>query len=719
MKIGTKRHYLLPLLLFITMSFSAGCVYYNTFYNAKKAFNDAESTRKKSASRNSTGGQGKYQIAIEKSLKVIEDHPHSKYYDDALYVLGVSYFYTRQYMKAERRFREIIANYAESKYAKEAALYLAKSKLEQNEMGDARVIFEEIFQEDYGRGDKTEAALALGEYHYNNKEYDDAEKYFLAVRDSLGNDEEKKLAQQYIAESYFEQFRFNDALGAYLQMLGMNPDNNEKYKALYQSAICCYRLQRIDDGMDYLETLINEEIYYDSLAVLRMALAEGYDYDDDLLQAEIIYEQVASETTNKNIIAQAYYNLGLIYQYDFDQLVEAKKYYDKAVEAGRNLEYGKEALQHSSDIGKLTTFARTLEIDTTTTQEMIDEAAETQYKLSELYWFNLLKPDTAILEMQYIIDSFPSTRIAPKAMMALSGMYKEHRGDTLAADSILRQILVDYPQSDYMGEVMDLLGLKGSEADTGYAEIYIKRAENALVDDSDYIAAKDNYQYIVENFPNSKYYLQARFNLVWLTDMYESPGDSSLIYAYYALADSFPDTYWGAEARKQTSYRPRPAVADKEEEDQQDKEHSNRERDDTLAKDNAQEDTTSTGEYVDPRMTLYISPIGDTIPLLELKPTETEEEFEFPTQAYGIEENDFYLYFQILLDFSGKVTDYILKIRSENEEINTRVSRTVASMWFDPLEISNKVVDNNLSPDESGGYWFVYKYLVEVPEYLK
>jgi len=718
MKIGSKRHYLIPLLLFITMAFSAGCVYYNTFYNAKKAFNDAEKTRKKSTSRRSAGGQGKYKIAIEKSLKVIENHPNSKYYDDALYVLGVSYFYTKQYSKAERRFREIIANYAESKYAKEATLYLAKSKLEQDEMDNARVIFEEIFEEDYNRDYKTEAALALGEYHYDNKEYKDAKKYFLAVRDSLGNNEEKKMAQQYIAESYFEQFRFNDALSAYLQILGMNPDNDEKYKALYQSAICCYRLQRIDDGMDYLETLIKEEVYYDSLAVLRMALAEGYEYDDDLLQSEIIYEQVADETTNKNIVAHAYCNLGLIYQYDYDQLIEAKKYYDKAVEAGRSLPYGKEALQHSSDIGKLTTFARTLEIDTTTTQEMIDEAAETQYKLSELYWFNLLKPDTAILEMQYLIDSFPTTRIVPKAMMALSGMYKEHRGDTLAADSILRQILVDYPQTDYMGEVMGLLGLKGSEADTGYAEIYIRRAENALVDDSDYVAARDNYQYVVENFPDSKYYLQARFNLIWLTDMYESPGDSSLVFAYYELADSFPDTYWGAEARKRTSYRPRQVVTE-EEEDQQNEKSSDRDRDDTFRRDEAPEDTASADVYVDPRMTLYISPIGDTIPLLDVRPTETEEEFEFPTQAYGLEENDFYLYFQILLDFSGKVTDYILKIRSENEEINTRVSRTVASMWFDPLEISNKVVDNNMNPDESGGYWFVYKYLVEVPEYLK
>jgi len=41
-----------------------------------------------------------------------------------------------------------------------------------------------------------------------------------------------------------------------------------------------------------------------------------------------------------------------------------------------------------------------------------------------------------------------------------------------------------------------------------------------------------NYRYVVDNYPDSKYYLQARFAPIWLTEMYESPGDSSVIMAY-------------------------------------------------------------------------------------------------------------------------------------------------------------------------------------------
>ena len=707
-------------LLLVTILMSGGCVYYNTFYNAKKAFNKAESQRKKrSVGKRSRGGGG-YKKAIEKSLKVIEDHPNSKYYDDALFVLGVSYYYSGMFGKAERRFREIIANYPESEYYKESKLYLAKSKLDQEDAEEATALFEEIFREEYDREYKTEAALALGFHYFDAREFDDAERYLLAVRDSLGDGEQKKLAQNYIGDCYFEQFRFSDALSAYLQILGMEPTTGERYHSIFRAAQCSYRLQRIDDGIAYLETLAADELFFDSLGVIQLALAEGYEHDDDLLQAELIYEQIATKGLNKKHVAKAYYYLGLIYQFDYDDLVKAKEYYDKAVESHRGAEDATDALQRSSDIGKLETFARKLEIDSTTTLDMIDEAAATQYRLSELYWFSLDKPDTAMLEMQYLIDSFPESSIVPEAMITLSGMHREYLADSVGADSILYQLLQDFPRSDNLPRVLEALNLTGSEADTGYAEAYIRLAETALVDDSDYVAAGEHYQYVVDNFTESEYYLQARFAVIWLEETYRSPGDSTLIEAYTAFADSFPDSYWAGQAVKRTSYQaPEKLPADRGFEERLAEAAKQKLDDDrpTAAKVDTTDDQT--GGYVDQRMTAYIGPNGDTLVLLTERPTEIVEPFEFPTEAYGEIFEDFYLYFQILLDFSGKVTDYDLKIRCNVDEINERASQTVASMTFDPLSVSNKVVQNNLTSDETGGYWFVYKYTIDVPDYLK
>ena len=82
------------LLLLLLMFLASGCVYYNLFFLAKKNFNEAESMRKKSGQEIVRGGAGsRYQVAIEKASVILEDHPNSKYVDDALYMIGRSFFH--------------------------------------------------------------------------------------------------------------------------------------------------------------------------------------------------------------------------------------------------------------------------------------------------------------------------------------------------------------------------------------------------------------------------------------------------------------------------------------------------------------------------------------------------------------------------------------------------------------------------------------------------
>ncbi|UCC45572.1 MAG: tetratricopeptide repeat protein [Candidatus Zixiibacteriota bacterium] len=705
----------LTLMLAGTVLICGGCgVYYNTFFNAKKAFNAAEKARKKSTS--GKGGAGDYNRAIEKARKVVDNYPNSKYYDDALFVLGVSYFHTEQYSRAERRFRELLANYDDPDYTRDARLYLAKTKLQLNEVDDAMGLFEEIFQADYDRAYKAEAAMGLGEFHFQNGDWARAREYFMSVRDSLGSDVQNRRAQILIGDAFFESFQFGDALGAYLQVLGMDPDKNEKYRALFRAAMSSYRLLKIDDGLDYLQRLMDDELYYDSLAVIKLMVARGHEYEDDLELAQAVYEEVADGAESVKHQARANYQLGLIYQFDYDLLKEAKEYYDKAVEQSRTSEWGKEALQKSSDIGKIDTYRTGLRQsgDTSMTLEQIDEAALTQYQLAELYWFQLNKPDTAMLEMQYVVDSFPSAYDAPRAMIALSQMYRDHREDHGMADSILKEVLQKHPRSDYVPEALDILGLRGTSADTGYAAIYFHRAEDWLVDSANYDSARYNYQYVVDNFPDSKYHLQARFNLIWLSDEYQLPGDSSVIHAYQEFADSFPGSPLGQEARLRVTAQPdrmrqRPVVQDEQGEVV-----------DTTEPAASQADTSGQIDVFGSLRAVYRGPSGEKLTDLKETPILIEEPFELPTEAYDMPDQGIELYFQVLIDFDGKVVDVILKVPSVYDELNLRATRTVQSMTFEPLKVSELITRFELqeSADERG-YWFAYKYLVLKPEYLR
>ena len=702
------KYFIKHIVFFLAIIFlvSNGCVYYNTFYNAKQAFNDAEKTRKASKYGQQRINQGQYKKAIEKSLKVIESYPNSKYYDDALYVLGVSYYYTKQYNKAERKFREIIANYENSEYITDAYLYRAKSKLELGETDEAMEAFVELLNEDLSREFKAEAATGLAMYHFENRRFDESKRYFLAVRDTLGSDEEKKNAQRFIADGYFEQFRFEDARGAYLQILGMDPDPNEHYHAHVRASSCSYRLLKIDEGLDYINTLMDDERYYDSLHVLMMYLAEGYEYESDVDQAEAIYQKVADET-KKNLLSQsANYRLGLIFQYDYDDLTKAKEYYDASALKGRSTETGLLATQKSTDIGKLDEFERTLTIDSTTTQEMIDEAAYIQYQLAELLWFKLNKPDTAILEMQYVVDSFPIAYDAPKAIIALSQMVLEYENDTTRSDSIIQSVLKEYPQSDFIPEALEYLGLLGTEADTGYAGAYLIKAEGFLVDQQNIDSARYYYQIIVDRFPESQYYLRSRFALIWMTEMYESPGDSSVILAYNEFVDSFSGTTWAGIATNRTKYRP----SYRQPEVEENVSDTIKRVDGSIIVDsNLIVDDEVVG-WVDPEAAYYIDPNGESAMdfLSKVKIKEERQEFIYPTEAYSSAwEGE--LVFQIQLDFSGEVIGLVQKSWSDIDEINLRAEETLKSTVFDVQDILPEMVS----------LWYVYRFKVIMPRHLK
>jgi TolA-binding protein len=713
---------IIGIFLFAGIFVFGGCVYFNTFYNAKKAFSSAEKSRKSAGARTQGVGAGDYKKAIEKALKVVENYPKSKYYDDALFVLGVSYYHTNQFPRADRRFAEILTNYPESEFTKESQLYLAKSKLGQKDFEEAMQQFEMVFVGEYDRDIKAEAAIAIGQYRFTEKDYAGSRQYFQAVRDSLGDDMQKKTAQLYLADSYFESLQYRDGLSGYLQALEMNPDKNERYHILVKATQCAYRLQKVNDGIDYLNQLMADQLYFDSSGALKLLLAQGYMYDEETDLAIATYQDITEHEKNPRTASEAFYNLALINQYQYDSLALAKEYYEKCLAGNPAADIRTSALEKSSSIGKLKEFARQIKIDSTTTDDAIDKAAKTQYQLAELYWFNLNKPDTAILEMQYIIDSFPTSAIAPQAMIALSAMVRDFKADTVSADSILIEVLSNYPESEQTPLVLEQLHLKGTEVDSGYPQWYLGKAEDFLVDDTNIDSAKFYYSLLAEKYPESPLADQARFAILWMTEEFTPPGDSSLILAYQEFVDSFPGTPWTVLAKKKAQYTQKRKAGDKESGAAGDTTHEQEATDSTTqeidstkvyavpenAMDSVLSDTTET--YIDPLIQAQIGPNGDTLWTIpgNKRPTSQPIEFIYPTEAY-VSEWEGTLIFQIQLDFSGRVIDVIQKTHANIDEINIRAKECVASMSFNIADLSSTYTKD----------WWVYKFQVVLPEELR
>ena len=480
----------LPLFIVITLMMlfsSCTCIYFNTFHNIRKNFNSAEETRKKDGREKARGAETKqYTDAITKSSRVLERHPTSSWIDDALFIIGASYFYLEDFSKADRKFKELLANYPNSEFVPRARLLLAKTKLHLKEEAEAISIFEEIFNKGKDKSIKANAARALGEYYFESGDYEKANLYLQSLIDSLGESTDRLRAFIYVADGYFEKYNFKKARPNYVQALKNDPDSLQNYKINYRMAECDYFLFNIKGGLERLQKLADDDRYYDSLGPIRLKMAEGYEWEGDIESALLTYEQIAVENPRKEIAAIAYYELALTYQYDFEDLAKAREYYVKASSERKPSSVYEDAVRRASRLGLLEEYsqAEDIELETDSTGKVdkaeLEQVSRNQYLLGELFYFDLDKPDSAINAYQTLLDRFPDSRYAPKALISMAYIEKHELADTSASDSLLRMVLKNYAHYDEAEQIINLLGLSGTVADTGYAAIVFQKGENFL-----------------------------------------------------------------------------------------------------------------------------------------------------------------------------------------------------------------------------------------------
>ena len=121
-----RRRYRVAMLAMVACV--GGCVYFNTFFHANQAYNEAEKQRIRANQEVAVGGAAqKYEEAIRKASTVLQNHPKSKYADDALMMIGKSFYYTGQYSRGREKFIELTGVFRDSKLVPEARYYTERS----------------------------------------------------------------------------------------------------------------------------------------------------------------------------------------------------------------------------------------------------------------------------------------------------------------------------------------------------------------------------------------------------------------------------------------------------------------------------------------------------------------------------------------------------------------------------------------------------------------
>jgi TonB family protein len=665
-------------ILFLLMFLMSGCTYYNTFYNAKKAFKDGERAQERvPENRRHSAGKNHYEAAIKKASKVLTFHPKSKWADDALFMIGRAYFNMGEYVKARRKFEELQTSFPKSKLVNDSHYYISMCHyFSGEEIGAISSLRHLLESEKIKKKRKAELSFFMGEIYFNRKEFGEAITYYEKILNQYDPDTLSAITRLRIGECLWEKKDYVQAKEAFTQVEESDPSPELLFDSKFKEGECHYILGEHQEGMKIYKELSDDNRYKSKLASIKLKIAEGYYALDELSLSMEEYLRVTEDYPRTEESAEAYFQLGRIYQEVFGDLQLAKGMYGKCSDENPRSEIAKKALTQSANISRIEEYQQLISVEET------EKSAQPQFLLAELYLTQMNEPDSALTEYLDLADQFPESEYAAKSLYAAAWIYEKVKGDTNQAARTYQRILDEYPQSDYHEIALESLGNSTDSLGLNNAEDIYQKAERFLFQEQDVDSALAMYDMIIQEFPHSLYASKSAYAKAWTMEYYANPGDSTVIFAYQNVIDQYPGSEYAEEARiklglsarrRPTQPEAREATAPLEEEKQ-----------DTT--ETAGADTTGPGIPKAPE------------PLQRVEFVYPESEILSGIQGAVV--------FKIRIEFDGTVSEAQVVNSLENPWIDDAAKEVALKTSFDP---------EKLDPMQVGG-WFLFTVEVKLPQ---
>src|SRR5262245_46771967 len=214
--------------LAVAVLLACGCAYFNTFYNAKQLYKEAETTRAKGTPDQAAA---KYDGAIKKCLDLIRFHPNSRYVDDALYMVGMSHFYRAEYVQSQASFRDLLGRFPHSEFAERAWFQMGLAGLRVGDVAGAASAFESL-EKAFPKSDYVvEAAYRTAESRLTSEDDEEARRALLEFIEKHAQSRFVGEAELAIARTYYDEGRFEEARREYEQVLKHGPSTELRYEA--------------------------------------------------------------------------------------------------------------------------------------------------------------------------------------------------------------------------------------------------------------------------------------------------------------------------------------------------------------------------------------------------------------------------------------------------------------------------------------------------------
>lgn len=336
----------------IGLTLLAGCAYYNTLFNAKKYYKEAEQKQKTSKTDKITGDvRKKYQDAINKSWKLIDFYgDSSRYADDALLLIGKSHYNLKEYTKSERVLEQFLLKYLKSPLVPEAKLWLAKTYIGLQKDDQALELLKGLFEAKVSKKIAAQAFYILGDLYYQREDYEKAIENLEKCVDLNPDEEMKGDAQYLLGESFFNLEQYENAIPHYDKLTKLDIPVIKEFDAMSQKLNALTELQRFDEAEITLRKMLRNQRFKAQFSLIETKLANIFEIQGDHDFARDYYYDIMRKYPRSEGFALSAFYLGQLYEFEYSEMDSASTYYQKVKNLPSRPEVVKEAGERSGII---------------------------------------------------------------------------------------------------------------------------------------------------------------------------------------------------------------------------------------------------------------------------------------------------------------------------------------------------------------------------------
>ncbi|MBO6524959.1 MAG: tetratricopeptide repeat protein [Balneolaceae bacterium] len=352
--------------VFLVVLFFSGCktsfkssfrdfnAYYNTFYNAKKSFSQGQKRSDEQGRNYNTlqpirihetpmgAGSGDFQNAIDKGADILRKYDETKWVDDALEIIGKSYFYRREYFSADQKFDELYLS-TENQVMKQRAVYWkgrALLELQVHNQG-VQYLTEELalFDGEWKEGLEYQVRAVLGQHYVERENWVNALDQLVIAVPELPKKEYKERGYFLIGQLHEILGNNEEAFEAYNKVTKNYTNYDIQFEAQKKKAEVARKLGNSEEAYKVFSSMVRDDKNTEFISELNFELGKTEQDRGNYKRAEEIYIRILRDQRIKPgavIRARIYNGLAEINRFEYNDYESAAAYYDSASSMNAN-----------------------------------------------------------------------------------------------------------------------------------------------------------------------------------------------------------------------------------------------------------------------------------------------------------------------------------------------------------------------------------------------